>query len=96
VEERIVAYADKRAGQRLEPLDARFRSWQRRYPAGWPDEPPGQVRHHAALLEADVCGRAGVAPEAVRRLRWTGTAIAAVRGEHHQDGAAGPEGAGDR
>ena len=28
-EERIVAYADKRAGQRLESMDARFASWRR-------------------------------------------------------------------
>lgn len=34
IEARIVAYADKRAGQRLEPMDARFASWRRRYPAG--------------------------------------------------------------
>lgn len=31
---RIVAYADKRAGQRLESMDARFASWRRRYPTG--------------------------------------------------------------
>ena len=30
-EERIVAYADKRAGPRLEPMAARFASWRRRY-----------------------------------------------------------------
>ena len=34
VEARILAYADKRAGQRLESMDARFASWRRRYPAG--------------------------------------------------------------
>ena len=34
-EERIVAYADKRAGQRLESMDARFASWARRYPGAW-------------------------------------------------------------
>jgi hypothetical protein len=33
-----VAYADKRAGQRLESMDARFASWRRRYPSG-PGEP---------------------------------------------------------
>jgi hypothetical protein len=32
LEERVVAYADKRAGQRLEPMEARFASWRRRYP----------------------------------------------------------------
>src|SRR4051794_19710484 len=34
IEARIVAYADKRAGQRLESMDDRFASWRRRYPAG--------------------------------------------------------------
>ncbi|MEO5965317.1 MAG: HD domain-containing protein [Candidatus Limnocylindrales bacterium] len=33
-EARIVAYADKRAGQRLETMDERFASWRRRYPTG--------------------------------------------------------------
>ena len=31
-EERIVAYADKRFGQRLEPMAARFAEWERRHP----------------------------------------------------------------
>jgi putative nucleotidyltransferase with HDIG domain len=34
LEARIVAYADKRAGQRLESMDERFGSWRRRYPSG--------------------------------------------------------------
>jgi hypothetical protein len=38
VEARIIAYADKRAGQQLEPMAARFASWGRRYPTG-PAEP---------------------------------------------------------
>jgi hypothetical protein len=38
LEARIVAYADKRAGQRLESMDARFASWRRRYPSG-PGDP---------------------------------------------------------
>jgi len=33
-EARIVAYADKRAGQRLESMASRFASWRRRYPVG--------------------------------------------------------------
>ncbi len=32
LEEQVVAYADKRAGQHLEPMEARFASWSRRYP----------------------------------------------------------------
>jgi HD superfamily phosphodiesterase len=79
-EERIVAYADKRAGQRLEPMSARFESWQRRYPAGWSASEATAVRRRADYLESDVCRAAGVAPNEVRRLRWTGAAIRAARG----------------
>jgi HD superfamily phosphodiesterase len=78
-EEKVVAYADKRAGQRLESVDARFRSWGRRYPDGWPGEPPGMVRQHATLLEAEVCRLAGVLPQHVARLRWTDGALRAAR-----------------
>ena len=34
LEARLVAYADKRAGQQLESMDERFASWSRRYPSG--------------------------------------------------------------
>jgi hypothetical protein len=79
LEERLVAYADKRAGQRLEPMDARFASWRRRYPDTWDRETWRTVRGRAARLEADVCGAAGVAPGEVRRLAWTGPAIRVAR-----------------
>ena len=90
LEERIVAYADKRAGQRLETVDARFASWERRYPparrasrptrerpvdAGWDRATLGLVRARVARLERDVCAVAGTHPEHVRRLAWTGTAL---------------------
>lgn len=86
-EERIVAYADKRAGQRLESMEARFASWRRRYPrlvaegrdAGWDDADLRALRARADRLEADVCRAAGVAPADVRRLRWTGAALRAAR-----------------
>jgi hypothetical protein len=85
-EERIVAYADKRAGQRLESMDARFGSWRRRYPQrghgthpGWDPADLRAVRARADRLEADVCRAAGVAPAAVRRLAWTGAALRAAR-----------------
>jgi hypothetical protein len=82
-EERIVAYADKRAGQRLESLDARFASWRRRYPPGsrgtWTESDLAAVRSRAGRLEADVCRAAGIAPGDVRRLRWTGRALAEAR-----------------
>jgi len=86
-EERIVAYADKRAGQRLESMDARFASWQRRYGttvSGRRDGTRDQgawraVRARADRLESDVCRAAGVAPSEVRRLAWTGDALRAAR-----------------
>ncbi len=79
-EERIVAYADKRAGQRLEPMADRFASWARRYPGGWSPDEAAAVRHRAAELETEVCRAAGVVPGDVRRLRWTCAAIRAARG----------------
>jgi hypothetical protein len=81
---RIVAYADKRAGQRLAPMRVRFESWARRYPdaPGWDATVRADVAARAAALEADVCRAAGVRPAEVRRLAWTGHAlrVARVRG----------------
>jgi HD superfamily phosphodiesterase len=77
-EERVVAYADKRAGQRLESMAARFASWQRRYPDGWSADEARTVVARARRLESDVCRAAGVAPEDVRRLGWTGPALRAA------------------
>ncbi|HSW43367.1 MAG TPA: HD domain-containing protein [Patescibacteria group bacterium] len=79
IEELLVSYADKRAGQRLESLEARFAGWRRRYPGGWSAADEALARARAAALEAAVCGHAGVAPGAVRRLAWTGPALRAAR-----------------
>jgi HD domain len=78
-EERIVAYADKRAGQHLESMDARFASWAERYPGTWDAATWHGVRARATRLEADVCRAAGVDPASVRRLRWTDEALRAAR-----------------
>lgn len=86
-EERIVAYADKRAGQRLESMDERFASWRRRYPAdqvdgratGLDDATWTRVRDRAGRLEHDVCRAADIEPAAVRRLAWTGDALRRAR-----------------
>lgn len=87
LETRIVAYADKRAGQRLEPMRERFASWRRRYPPGsgarvkrtggtaWDEETMRLVEARSAALEADVCAAAGVRPDEVRRLRWSRRAL---------------------
>jgi hypothetical protein len=86
-EERIVAYADKRAGQRLESVEARFASWLRRYPErvvdgrreGWDELTWQAVLRRTKRLEADVCRAAGIKPVDVRRLAWTGDAIRRAR-----------------
>lgn len=78
-EERVVAYADKRAGQRLESMAERFASWQRRYPDGWDAATRRLVAARAARLEADVCRAAAAGPSEVRRLPWTAAALAAAR-----------------
>jgi putative nucleotidyltransferase with HDIG domain len=85
-EERIVAYADKRAGQRLESMDERFAGWSRRYPDGPGDDEPSwspelarEVRARAARLEAEVCGAAQVTPEEVGRAPWTAKALQTAR-----------------
>ena len=78
-EARIVAYADKRASQRLEPMADRFPGWDRRYPAKWNESTAQLVRKRADRLEAEVCRAAGVRPDEVRRLAWTGRALARAR-----------------
>lgn len=91
----IVAYADKRAGQRLEGLDRRFSAWERRYPQGWPSETSRLAFERTRTLEARVCALAGVRPLEVRRLRWTGAALRRAAGGHHRvlaHGARGSDG----
>jgi hypothetical protein len=84
----IVAYADKRAGQRLESMAERFASWERRYPPAerarkvrgtWSAETIAAVRGRAERLETRVCDMAGIPPAQVRRLRWTGRALLDAR-----------------
>lgn len=74
LEERIVAYADKRAAQRLGPLDARFTRWFERHP-----EHTASLliaRGRAGELERHLCDAADVDPTDVRRLRWVADAFA--------------------
>jgi HD superfamily phosphodiesterase len=90
-EERIVAYADKRAGQRLESMAERFAGWRARYPkidtggdrrvAGLDDAEVQVMWQRASRLEADVCRAAGIRPDEVRRLRWTSAALTAARAQ---------------
>ena len=77
-EDRIVAYADKRAQQRLVSLDERFRGWRRRHPVKWDDDTVRDVRVRADRLERVVCEAAGIRPDEVRRLPWTTAALRAA------------------
>jgi hypothetical protein len=85
----VVAYADKRAGQKLESMAERFASWEGRYAPEerarrargvWSAQTLAAVRARAEVLEARVCALAGVAPADVRRLAWTGRALRLARG----------------
>lgn len=83
-EELLVAYADKRAGQRLVSMAGRFADWKRRYPEsagwhGWSGAQAADVLRRAERVETMACSLAGVPPDAVRRLPWTGRAFAAAR-----------------
>jgi ribosomal protein L31E len=77
-EDRIVAYADKRAQQRLVSLDDRFAGWRRRHPVKWDDGAVVEARRRANRLESLVCEAAGIHPGEVRRLSWTAAALRAA------------------
>jgi hypothetical protein len=84
----LVAYADKRAGQRLVSMAARFADWDRRFPDGWPAHERERIQALADELELRACSLAGVHPEEVRRLPWTARALGAARGGAAGSGAA--------
>lgn len=75
-EERLVAYADKRAGQSLQSLAERLDDMARRHPAHAASI--DAARPAAERLEALVCAAAGVAPAAVRGEAWAVQALAAA------------------
>lgn len=79
LEAKIVAYADKRVGQRLGPMEVRFRGWRRRYARSWRSREGRAAELRARGLEREVCAAAGLPPERVRRLRWVGRALSAAR-----------------
>lgn len=74
LEERIVAYADKRATQRVVSLDQRFGRWQRKHPR-YIDR-LARARVMADRLEASVCAAARIRADEVERLRWVDDAVA--------------------
>ena len=76
IEQRIVAYADKRALQDLVSLDQRFDRWKTRFPKSSTN---AIARERAKLLEQDVCAAAGIDPRDVERLAWVDEAMLAAR-----------------
>jgi putative nucleotidyltransferase with HDIG domain len=79
LEVRVVAYADKRARQRVVAMTDRFARWTRRHRDGWSPETTAVVWGRARDLEREVCGLAACRPEDVARLAWTGPALASAR-----------------
>jgi putative nucleotidyltransferase with HDIG domain len=79
IEQRIVAYADKRASQQHESMDDRFARWLGRNPSKWDDETARAVRARADVLESAVCAAAGVTPDQVAREPWTEDALREAR-----------------
>jgi hypothetical protein len=72
---RVVTYADKRARQDVVTLTDRFARWHARYP----DSPKlDEADARALLLEAEICGLAGIQPEDVLRQRWVTGALRAA------------------
>ena len=74
IEDRIVAYADKRATQRLVSLDKRFERWRKKHP-GYRERLDAAFVM-AQALEASLCEATGVRPDQVERLRWVEDAMA--------------------
>ena len=68
IEARIVAYADKRAGQRLESMDDRFASWRRRYPAGPADPAPADAAANETAAGERPAGKRGWDHELAERV----------------------------
>ena len=63
IEDRVVAYADKRAAQRLGHIDVRFERWYEQHPEYL--EGLRLARQRAELLENEVCAAADVDPTEV-------------------------------
>jgi hypothetical protein len=82
LEQRLVAYADKRSQQQVVSLDERFDRWVRRHPES--TEQLAQARERARRLELEVCDLAGLRPGDIRRLAWAEEALRTARGGQDQ------------
>jgi putative nucleotidyltransferase with HDIG domain len=77
LEQRLVAYADKRSQRRVVTLDERFARWIRKHPES--TEQLTSARGHAGQLETEICELAGVRPDEVDRRPWAEDAVRAAR-----------------
>jgi putative nucleotidyltransferase with HDIG domain len=82
LEQRLVAYADKRSQRRVVTLDERFARWVRKHPES--EEQLRLARQRAAELEAEICDLAHVRPDEVRRLAWAEDAVRMARHERER------------
>jgi hypothetical protein len=82
LEQRLVAYADKRAQREVVSLDERFARWSRKHPEA--ADVLTLARARAAELEAEVCGLAGIRPNEVARLPWAEDAVRLARRERQR------------
>jgi hypothetical protein len=73
MESRVVAYADKRATDRLVPMAERFADWRARYPDS--AAATDRAEQRATQLERTVCAAAGLRPDEVARLAWVDRAV---------------------
>jgi putative nucleotidyltransferase with HDIG domain len=77
IEDRIVAYADKRATQRVVSLEKRFDRWRRKHPRYRERLDAAFVL--ATALEDSLCQSIGIQPTQVERLRWVDDALTRAR-----------------
>jgi putative nucleotidyltransferase with HDIG domain len=77
LEQRLVAYADKRSQRHVVSLDARFERWVRKHPAS--AEALTLARARSLELEEEMCELGGIRPEDVARLPWAEDAVALAR-----------------
>lgn len=73
IEELIVAYADKRATQRVVSLEQRFDRWRRKHPTY--GKRLDDAFAQASILEASLCDTLGIRATQVERLRWVEDAL---------------------
>lgn len=77
IEQRLVAYADKRSQRVVVSLDERFARWTRKHPDAAHEL--AVARERAQELEVEVCARAGIRAGDVDRLRWAEDAVRLAR-----------------